>query len=114
MIRFDICVLSERTIIHGDILLRAIPIGGIRMLDKGEADDKIIAVLKGDEVYSSWTDIEHMPESLINRLKHYFLTYKTIPGDSNVIKVMGVFGKEEAYELIKRSLEDYNIKFGKE
>jgi inorganic pyrophosphatase len=108
----DICVFTERTIIHGDILLRAIPIGGIRMLDKGEADDKIIAVLKGDEVYSAWSDIEHMPVTLINRLKHYFLTYKNIPGDPAVIEVMGVFGKEDAYELIKRSIEDYRAKFG--
>ena len=45
----DICVLSERSVTHGDILLQAIPIGGFRLLDGGEADDKIIAVMKGDE-----------------------------------------------------------------
>ena len=42
----DICVLTERNITSGDIILEAIPIGGFRMIDKGEADDKIIAVLK--------------------------------------------------------------------
>ena len=42
----DICVLSEHTITHGDIILQAIPIGGLRLIDKGEADDKIIAVMK--------------------------------------------------------------------
>jgi inorganic pyrophosphatase len=47
----DICVLSERSVTHGDILLQAIPIGGFRLLDGGEADDKIIAVMKGDEFY---------------------------------------------------------------
>jgi len=47
----DICVLTEREITHGNILVQAKPIGGLRMIDGGEADDKIIAVLKNDEVY---------------------------------------------------------------
>jgi len=110
----DICVLCERTIFHEDILLRAIPIGGIRMLHKGEVDDKIISVLKGDEVYAFWSDIDDVPETMINNLKHYFLNYKNIPETgSKVTEVMGVFGKEEAHELIKRSISDYKIKFGK-
>ncbi len=108
----DICVLCERTISNGDILLQAIPIGGIRMFDKGEADDKIIAVLKGDEVYASWLDIDHIPEAVINRLKHYFLTYKNIPGEEiSPIEIVSVFGKKEAYEVIKRSMKDYQLKF---
>lgn len=111
----DICVLCERTISHGDILLQAIPIGGIRMIDKGEADDKIIAVLKGDEVYASWTDINHVPESIINRLKHYFLTYKNIPGlEISPIEITSVFNKKEAHEVIKKCMKDYQLKFGKE
>lgn len=109
----DICVLCERTISHGDILLHAIPIGGIRMIDKGEADDKIIAVLKGDEVYASWTDKAHVPEAVINRLKHYFLTYKNIPGqEKRIVEIVSVFGKEEAHEVIKKSLKDYQLKYG--
>ena len=49
----DICVLTEKAISHGDILVRAIPIGGLRMLDNEEADDKIVAVLEGDAVYGT-------------------------------------------------------------
>ncbi len=110
----DICVLCERTISHGDILLQAIPIGGIRMIDKGEADDKIIAVLKGDEVYASWIDINHVPESIINRLKHYFLTYKNIPSvEISPIEIASVFNKKEAHEVIKKSIKDYQLKFGR-
>ena len=41
----DICVLTEKTIPHSDILLTAIPIGGFSLADGGEADDKIIAVM---------------------------------------------------------------------
>src|ERR1700755_1507214 len=44
----DVCVLTERNFSHGDVLVQAIPIGGIRMIDQNQADDKIIAVLKGD------------------------------------------------------------------
>lgn len=111
----DICVLCEHVISHGDILLKAIPIGGIRMVDKGEADDKIIAVLKADEVYAGWSDMEHVPEAVINRLKHYFLTYKNFPGkEPRVVEIIDVFGKEEAHEVIKRSMKDYQLKFGKQ
>ncbi|MEO8325775.1 MAG: inorganic diphosphatase, partial [Nitrospirota bacterium] len=50
----DICVLTEKSIIHGDVLLQAIPIGGLRMIDGDEADDKIVAVLKGDALHEQW------------------------------------------------------------
>ncbi len=109
----DICVLTERPITHGDILVQAIPIGGFRMIDGGEADDKIIAVLKGDEVYADWHTIEDVPTAVINRLKHYFLTYKQLPGAPPKCEITGVYSKEEAYEVINRSQEDYKILIGK-
>jgi inorganic pyrophosphatase len=109
----DICVLCEPNIPNGDFLLHAIPIGGIRMIDKGEADDKIIAVLKNDEVYAAWKDIQDVPEILINRLKHYFLTYKNIPGaEVPTVEITSVYGKQEAYEVINKSRLDYQQKFG--
>ena len=108
----DICVLTERNIAHGNILVPAIPIGGFRMIDDGEADDKIVAVLKGDEAYA-WDDILDCPQSIIDRLKHYFLTYKNIPGESDVkVEITDVYGKEEALEVIKRSQIDYKKYFG--
>ena len=84
----DVCVLTERNITHGNIIVPAIPIGGFRMIDNGEADDKVIAILKGDEVYDDWSDLDKCPESLIRRLKHYFLTYKGIPGESQMLKLL--------------------------
>src|SRR6218665_1197107 len=107
----DICVLSEHTITHGDIILQAIPIGGLRLIDKGEADDKIIAVMKQDELYNGWKDVSDIPETILNRLKHYFLTYKNLPGEPTTCEITGVYGKEEAYEVINRSREDYKNKF---
>jgi inorganic pyrophosphatase len=44
----DICVLTEKTAAHGSFFVRARPIGGLRMIDGEQADDKIIAVLEGD------------------------------------------------------------------
>lgn len=109
----DICVLTERNITHGNIIVPAIPIGGFRMIDGGEADDKIIAVLKGDEVYEKWNDIKDCPESIIKRLKHYFLTYKGIPGETAPkVEITDVYGKEEALEVIKRSRNDYKSHYG--
>lgn len=110
----DICVLSERDINQGNILVPAIPIGGFRMIDGGEADDKIVAILKGDKVYGEWDDISKCPEALVQRLKHYFLTYKNVPGDGKKVEVeiTHTYGKEEAIEVIKRSYNDYKKHFG--
>jgi inorganic pyrophosphatase len=108
----DICVLSEKTITHGDVILQAIPIGGFRLIDKGEADDKIIAVMKSDEVFEHWKDITDCTEAVIDRLKHYFLTYKNIPGaEKPTCEITHVYGRAEAFEVIKRSQEDYKNKF---
>ncbi len=110
----DICVLSERSITHGNIILQAIPIGGIRLIDKGEADDKIIAVMQGDEVYKEWKDINNCPPAIINRLKHYFLTYKNIPGtETATCEISGIYGRDEALEVIKRSVIDYQNSYKK-
>lgn len=107
----DICVLTEKTINNGDILVEAIPIGGFRMIDKGEADDKIIAVLKQDEIYGHLKDISECHEAIINRLKHYFLTYKNLPGNNQPVQIESVYGSQEAKEVIKKSLIDYKNSF---
>ncbi len=107
----DICVLTEKTISHGDILVQARPIGGFRMIDSNEADDKIVAVLNNDAFYSQFNDISELPELVIDRLKHYFLTYKDLPGKKIDVEITDVYGKDEAYEVINRSLKDYQNKF---
>jgi inorganic pyrophosphatase len=114
----DICVLSEKTFSHGDILLQAIPIGGLRLLDKDEADDKIIAVLKGDAAYGEIREVADLPRTLVDRLRHYFLTYKRPPGATGVSRIPetpiadgGLYGRAEACEVIERSREDYQTLF---
>ena len=109
----DICVLTERTIAHGDIIASVRPIGGFRRLDGNEADDKIIAVLKHDATYNVYNDISELPHVVVDRMRHYFLTYKDMPGDEcqHKVEITDVYGKEEAYEVIRRSLEDYKNHF---
>ena len=109
----DICILTEKDIVHGDILARARPIGGFRMIDGNEADDKLVAVLNNDAMYQQFKDISDLPEQVVDRMKHYFLTYKDLPGNPRDVEITHVFGKEEAHEVIKRSLEDYQQKFEK-
>jgi len=108
----DICVLTEREVTHGNIIVHAIPIGGFRMIDGGEADDKIIAVLKSDEVYGNWNDVKDLPETILNRLQHYFLTYKQLPGEKQKCEITHVYGREEAHEVIRRSQKDYDNNYG--
>ncbi len=103
----DICVLTETNILHGDILVQAKPIGGFRMLDDNEADDKIIAVLKDDAVYGNYNDITELPPLITDRLKHYFLTYKDMPQTKSAREITHVYNIEEAHEVIMQGIKDY-------
>ncbi|MFP4289219.1 MAG: inorganic pyrophosphatase [Bacteroidales bacterium] len=107
----DICILTEKSISHGDILVEATPIGGFRMIDNNQADDKIIAVLKDDAVYGAMTDISECPEPVVERLKHYFLTYKDLPNTKLDVEITHTYNSDEAKEVIRRTIEDYRIKF---
>jgi inorganic pyrophosphatase len=104
----DVCVLTEKEISHGDILVQAVPIGGLRMIDGKEADDKIMAVLSGDAVFGSIRDIAECPAALVDRLRHYFLTYKQGPDRAaHTVEITHVYGRDEAHEAIRRSAQDY-------
>ena len=109
----DICVLTESNINHGNVLLVAKPIGGLRMLDGNEADDKIIAVLEGDLAFDEIKEICELPAQLVDRLRHYFLTYKEIPGQETPrTEITHIFDRGEALEIIRRSRQDYEEAFG--
>ena len=84
------------------------------MIDGGEADDKIIAVLQNDAVYGSIQDIDDCPNAVLDRLKHYFLTYKEMPDASaqSCVEISAVYGRELAEQVILASRKDYDSKFG--
>ena len=53
-----------------------------------------------------------MPEILVERLRHYFMTYKLIPGEEMDVSIDLTFGREHAEKVIKASIEDYIDEFG--
>jgi inorganic pyrophosphatase len=109
----DICVLTEKTFAQGNFFLHAEPIGGLRMIDGQQADDKIISVLQADLAYGHIKNIEQCPTALVDRLKHYFLTYKQLPGDApRRVEIVDVYNRGEALDVIERSFRDYRSKFG--
>ena len=109
----DICVLSERVIPAGGLLVNAVPVGGFRMIDGNEADDKIIAVLESDLVYGGVQHVAQLPTTLVERLKHYFLTYKQLPGQTKrSVEIAEMYDSTEAQEVIRRSMKDYQRVYG--
>lgn len=109
----DILVLSEHHIPRGDIILKALPIGGFCLIDSGEADDKIIAVLKGDKVFEQYTDTTQLPKGILKRFEHYFLTYKNLPDEPDVCEIAYSYGREESYRVIQSAMADYSELLGK-
>lgn len=103
----DILVLSEHHIPRGDILLKAMPIGGLCLVDDNEADDKIIAVLRGDKVFEQYTELTDLPKGIVERFEHYFLTYKTLPGSESRCEIPYSYNREAAYEVIRAAIRDY-------
>lgn len=108
----DICVFSERLINRADIVLNARVVGGIQMIDDGEADDKIIAILDGDNIWGGARDISDLPDIKVERLQHYFSTYKLVPGKNLNIKVDHVYGRDEALRVIAAAEKDYHNHYG--
>jgi len=108
----DICVISERPINKSEVALRARVVGGLRCIDHDEADDKIVAVLMNDNVWGDVSDISDLPDALVERLRHYFSTYKMVPGKASALIVEETYGHETAFEVIRAAMEDYEMEYG--
>jgi inorganic pyrophosphatase len=107
----DICVLSERAITRNEIIVRSRVIGGLQMIDGGEADDKIISVLDNDYVWGHARNITDVPSVLIERLEHYFLTYKLVPGHRSRAAIKKVYGRPHAIKVVRAAIADYAERF---
>lgn len=108
----DICVISERPINRSEILLTARVVGGIQMIDDGKADDKIIAVLEKDNIWGQAKELSDIPPMFVERLTHYFSTYKYMIGEEMHAFIEEVYDRERAIEVIKASFQDYKDEFG--
>lgn len=108
----DICVVSERQITRAEVILPARVVGGLQTIDGGEADDKIVAVLENDNIWGQVTDISGLPEILVERLRHYFMTYKMVPDKPSQFSIENIYGCEKAFAVITAAIEDYNEEYG--
>lgn len=108
----DICVLSERPINRAEVIVNAKVIGGLQMIDGGEADDKIIAVLENDPVWRQVHQLDELPDTYVTRLRHYFLTYKTLPGEPAHATIELIYGAEHAVAVVEAAMKDYEDEFG--
>mgnify|MGYP006349796873 FL=1 len=82
------------------------------MVDAGDADDKIIAVLCNDSFWGEVTTISQLPAALIERLRHYFLTYKLVPGQPARVEIDETYDSSHAQDVVRAAIEDYSTEFG--
>lgn len=85
-------------------------LGVMKMVDDGEADDKIIGVHNADPRFSQWDNLEDVPEHFVKELKEFMRTYKRL--ENKQVDVNEIYGKEEAKKIINESIEIYNKHFG--
>ena len=78
----------------------------------GEADDKIIAVLDNDYVYADARDIADLPTVFVERLQHYFQTYKLVPGQRATADIRRVYPRAHAVKVVRAAMADYIEAFG--
>lgn len=106
----DIVVLTQVTVVPG-CLIPCKVIGVMQMIDRGEADDKIIAVAEQDPSVSHLTDVKDLPDYLTAELKHFFENYKTL--ENKKVVVDEFLSKGKAEEIINTSIQFYKDTFGK-
>lgn len=105
----DILVICQIKIVPMCIVPAKV-IGVMRMIDGGEADDKIIAVAEGDPSVNHINDISELPEHFISELKNFFEDYKKL--EKKTVIVEEFQNREVAQEIVRKSIEDYKVKFG--
>jgi inorganic pyrophosphatase len=108
----DICVVSERPITRSEVILNARVVGGLKVIDSGEADDKIIAVLANDNFWGEVVDISELPKVLVERLRHYFSTYKLVPERESQIFIERTYDSEHAMAVVEATIRDYEQEYG--
>ena len=101
----DVLVLLKEETFPGCIIA-ARPIGVLHMVDKGEPDDKILAVPTHDPYSQEYFDIADLPQHLLKEVAQFFVSYKELEGKK--VEIVGWGKSEEAMRLIVRSIEQYD------
>ena len=104
----DVLILCQEAI-YPLTLVECYPIGALRMIDNNEEDEKIIAIAKHDPFLNTYKDISEIPAQVSAEIKHFFEVYKQLEGKQTTVdKIMG---REEAEQIIEKSMENYKEKF---
>jgi inorganic pyrophosphatase len=106
----DIVVLTQVSVVPLCLIPSKV-IGVMQMVDRGEADDKIIAVAEQDPSVSDISDVKDLPDHLRAELKHFFENYKTL--ENKKVVVDEFMGKEHAMNVIEKSIRFYRSHFKK-
>jgi inorganic pyrophosphatase len=104
----DILILSQIDVVPMCIVPAKV-IGVMRMLDNGEADDKIIAVAAGDPSMNHINDISELPAHFISEMRNFFEDYKKL--ENKTVVVEEFLNRETAIEILKDSFKMYEEKF---
>src|SRR5688572_6024288 len=100
----DIVVLTQVSVVPLCLIPSKV-IGVMQMIDRGEADEKIIAVAEQDPSVSHIDNVKDLSPHLISELRHFFENYKTLENKKVVINEF--LPKEQAYEVIQASVRQY-------
>ena len=92
-------------------LVRAYPIGDIKMIDNGRNDEKIIAIPFNDPTYNQYTNIDQLPAHIFDEMRHFFTVYKNL--ENKTTAVDEVSDRDEAVQIIKAAIDNYVENFCK-
>lgn len=109
----DILVVSERQINRAELLAPARVLGGFQLIDRGEADDKIVAVLDSDLIWGRARALDDLPLVLVDRIEHYLRTYKQIAGKKSSLRIARRYGPAHAKRVVRAAMADYLEHYGK-
>ncbi len=101
----DILILASTKTFPGCIVDARV-IGYLDMLDNGEKDQKIIAVMDKDPRFEHIQSMADVPTHMLREIKHFFKTYKDLQ-QNKVVEVHGFYDHDEANELIDTCLARY-------
>ena len=104
----DILVMVKEQTFSG-CMIDVRPIGGLRMLDRGEPDDKILGVPLHDPAHEEYFDIADIPQHMLKEIEYFFATYKDLEGKR--VQVVGWEKSEQAMRIISESIARYDTQY---
>jgi inorganic pyrophosphatase len=105
----DVLVISDYPVVPGAVIA-AKPIGVLIMEDEKGMDEKILAVpaKKLNSAYENVESYKELPESLLNKISHFFERYKDLE-KGKWVKVKGFEDAAKAKQLIQEALERLEV-----